>query len=241
MLFSNHIPNIRRLIAEGEKVTYIGRQHPLYGWEWLLAAAITLGLSLGFGLHFPVLGWLLLAASIGLFGIYALPFYFFEMAVTTHRFLAQQGRWHVEMIEILPIHLDHWDLKQNVFLGLIRAGHLTLHLRSGMQLRESRFNWIDDPLELLSHLEKLSPNNATRLNAEGRPKLPATVENQKTAPHAVEPAPPVESKTEAKTAPGTAKRPPKTPPAITGQHFAPGLKGPSQVPQKPKSPLANTF
>jgi hypothetical protein len=149
------------------------------------------------------------------------------------------------MIEILPIHLDHWDLKQNMLLGLIKAGHLTLHLRSGMQLRESHFNWIDDPLELLSHLEKLSPNNATRLNAEGKPKLPATVENQKSAPqHPVEPAPPVQGKSAGNKA-APPKQPPQpakaAPPAITGQAFAPGLKGPSQSPQKPKPPLASTF
>jgi hypothetical protein len=114
-----------------------------------------------------------------------------------------------------------------------------------MQLRESHFNWIDDPLELLSHLEKLSPNNATRLNTEGKPKLPATVENQKNAPHhAAEPAPPVQGKSGDK--PTAPKQPPKAaPPHITGQEFAPGLQGPSQVPQgapqKPKRPLANTF
>jgi hypothetical protein len=187
---------------------------------------------LGFGLYLPILGWVLLVVSVLMFGIYALPFYFFEMAVTTHRFLAQQGRWHVEMNEILPVHLDHWDLKQNMLLGLIKAGHVTLHLRSGMQLREQSFRWVNDPLELLAHLEKLSPNNATRLGAEGKPKLPATVENQKNAPTGgVEPAPPVGAKPAA-----THKAP-----DITGQHFAPGLEGPTAEAGKAKRPLANTF
>ncbi|HEX2859955.1 MAG TPA: hypothetical protein VHP58_07170 [Alphaproteobacteria bacterium] len=182
---TRNVPNIRRILAEGEEITYIGHRHPLYGWEWALAA-FACGAAV-------MVHWYFVVPAVLCFAIYLLPFYLFEAAVTTHRFIVRKGRFHVATEEILPIHLDHWDIGQNILLHMLGGGHVTLFLRYGMASRTTHLKWMCHPLDLVGAIEKLSPDMAPK-ETKGEPpkpsKLPATVENQAHADKPVKPAPP---------------------------------------------------
>lgn len=140
-------PNLDRLLVPGEEVIYTARLHPLYGFPWLLG-----------GLALFAAGWLWswfwLLAIIPLV-IYYLPFYHFELAVTTQRLLLRQGRFGVMTEGTLAEKLEDWHVNQHLFQALLHAGTMTLRIEENRSLRLLTIPWLRNPMSFIEALETL--------------------------------------------------------------------------------------
>lgn len=145
-------PHLTRLLAPGEMLVYTARLHPLYGWPWLLAAAVAaLPAVLGWGW-----GVYAIVPATVLFIIYLLPFRNWECAVTNKRLLLRFGLFSLTFNDIPPGHINHLQLKHTVLLDKLHAGHLTLHLQAGNQIHPLTLKYLWHPFTFLQALETLT-------------------------------------------------------------------------------------
>ncbi len=147
-----HVPHLERLLAPDEVIIYTAKLHPLYGFGWLLAGL----LALYGGIWLKPL-WLF---AVLLFGIYAIPFRNFEMAITTRRLLLRHGFMRLNMEGIMATKLEDWRVQQTLVQSFMHTGHLTLHVQEGKNLREITLPWIWHPITLVEALETLQMNEA---------------------------------------------------------------------------------
>jgi hypothetical protein len=145
-------PHLSRLLAPGETVVYTAKLHPLYGWPWLLAAILC---SLP-AFTQPSWGhWFILPAT-ALFAIYLLPFRNWQCAVTNKRLLLRFGRFGITVNDIPPDHINHVQLKHNLFLSALHTGHVTLNLIKGKDIAPIQLNYLWHPMTFLEALETLT-------------------------------------------------------------------------------------
>lgn len=155
------LPVVTFLLQPDERITHIAKPHLLSGFRWFAAAAITATAAL----YVPYL-WPL---TVILLAFYALPFMRTEIAVTTHRLLVRQGRFHLETEEIMPHYLEDWHLDQTVFTTLMHCGTVRLTIRKGKEVRYLHIPAIAHPIKFLRALEDLRKTHGLLHPAGAKP------------------------------------------------------------------------
>lgn len=141
------LPVVTFLLQPDERITHSAKPHLFNGWRWLagaLAAAVI-------AFYIPYV-WPL---AVVLLAVYALPFARTEIAVTTHRLLVRQGRFHLETEEIMPHYLEDWHLDQNILTTQVHCGTVRLTIRKGKEVRYLQIPNIAHPIRFLRALEDL--------------------------------------------------------------------------------------
>lgn len=141
------LPVVNFLLQPDERITHTARPHFFSGFGWLAGAGAVAAIALYIPYIWP--------AAVLLLAVYALPFARTEIAVTTHRLLVRQGRFHLETEEIMPHYLEDWHLDQNILTTQVHCGTVTLTIRKGKEVRHLRIASLAHPIRFLRALEDL--------------------------------------------------------------------------------------
>lgn len=140
-------PNLERLLTPGEKLLYTAKFHPFRGWQALVPALACFGASYYYPL--AILPFLLLV------GLWYLPLYTNEVAVTNNRLLLRTG-WLKLMLEAVEDEsLIRWNLEQNAVGSLFDAGTIRIRVREVASTREVLLKWVWHPVTLLEALQAM--------------------------------------------------------------------------------------
>ncbi len=138
---------MRRLLTQDEKLIYTVRFHPLKN-GWLLLGALASFIAAYFVLPVAALG-------IVLVGLWYLPLYTNEIAVTNNRLLLRVGWLKIVLEAIDDEKLMRWQLSQGIAESLVNAGTVTLRIREIASTREIVLPWISEPVIFLEALQAM--------------------------------------------------------------------------------------
>lgn len=142
-------PRLQCLLTPEETLLYTVRFHPLRGW-WLLLAGLA---CLGAAWVWPVA----FVGAVALVGLWYLPLYTNEVAVTDDRLLLRTG-WLSLRLEAIEDHsIFRWEMTQSAVGSMLDYGSVKILIREP-QMASTRaidLGWVWHPVTLLEALQRM--------------------------------------------------------------------------------------
>lgn len=140
-------PKLSRLLTPEETLIYTVRFHPLRGWPVLLLA-----LAAGVAAYWEIL---MLVPAVMLAGLWYLPIYTNEVAVTDDRLLLRTGWMSLLLEAIEDQNLLRWELSQGAIGSMLDFGTVRIRVREAASTREIVLKWVWHPVTLLEALQAM--------------------------------------------------------------------------------------
>lgn len=142
-----HAPSLQNLLVPEEQLLYTLRFHPLRGWPLLVLALGCFAASYYWPLAF--------APFLLLIGLWYLPLYTNEVAVTNSRLLLRTGWLKLLLETIEDQSIIRWKLEQNAIGSLTDTGQVVILVREMASTREIVLDWVWHPVRFLEALQAM--------------------------------------------------------------------------------------